>query len=210
MKYCPSLWFKFDTLSSFPGGSESRVCLQCRRPGFNPWVRMIPRRRKWQPNPVFLPGKSYGWRSLAGYSPWGCKELDTTQRLNSNNNDGDDDKHFLKQLLCQALSLALYTYESVHTSSNPDRNLRGRNYYHPHFTCWKLMHRNFQSFAKDTHLVIGRHAIWTKIYLKLCTWVNSCHKRCLRIKITNFLVSSEEREFFFCILWTVYCSVLYK
>ena len=34
--------------------------------------------RKWQPTPVFLPGKSHGWRSLAGYSPWGCKESDFT------------------------------------------------------------------------------------------------------------------------------------
>ena len=38
-------------------------------------------RRKWQPTPVALPGKSYGWRSLAGYSPWGHKESDTTGRL---------------------------------------------------------------------------------------------------------------------------------
>ena len=38
-------------------------------------------RRKWQPTPVFLPGKSHGQRSLAGYSPWGHKELDTTERL---------------------------------------------------------------------------------------------------------------------------------
>ena len=35
-------------------------------------------RRKWQPTPVFLPGKFHGQRSLVGYSPWGCKELDTT------------------------------------------------------------------------------------------------------------------------------------
>ena len=40
---------------------------------FDSWVRKIPWRRKWQPTPVFLPGKSHGWRSLAGYSPWGCK-----------------------------------------------------------------------------------------------------------------------------------------
>ena len=36
-------------------------------------------RRKWQPTPVFLPGKSHGLRSLVGYSPWGCKESDTTE-----------------------------------------------------------------------------------------------------------------------------------
>ena len=42
---------------------------------------MIYCRRKWQPTPVLLPGKSHGWRSLMGYSPWGRKESDTTERL---------------------------------------------------------------------------------------------------------------------------------
>jgi len=42
---------------------------------FDPWVRKTPWRRKWQPTPVFLPGESHGQRSLAGYSPWGHKEL---------------------------------------------------------------------------------------------------------------------------------------
>ena len=36
-------------------------------------------RRKWQATPVLLPGKSHGWSSLIGYSPWGCQELDTTE-----------------------------------------------------------------------------------------------------------------------------------
>ena len=40
--------------------------------GRSPW------RREWQPTPVFLPAKSHGQRSLAGYNPWGRKELDTT------------------------------------------------------------------------------------------------------------------------------------
>ena len=38
-------------------------------------------RRQWQPTPVLLPGKSHGWRSLVGYSPWGRKELDMTEQL---------------------------------------------------------------------------------------------------------------------------------
>ena len=37
-------------------------------------------RRKWQPSPVFLPGKSHEQRSLAGYSPWGGKESNTTEQ----------------------------------------------------------------------------------------------------------------------------------
>ena len=49
-----------------------------RRPGFDPCVRKIPWRRKCQPTPVFLTGKSHGWRSLAGYSSRGRKELDRT------------------------------------------------------------------------------------------------------------------------------------
>ena len=39
------------------------------------------RRRQWQPTPVLLPGKSHGQRSLVGFSPWGCEESDTTERL---------------------------------------------------------------------------------------------------------------------------------
>ena len=38
-------------------------------------------RRKSQPTPVLLPGESHGGRILVGYSPWGCKELDMTERL---------------------------------------------------------------------------------------------------------------------------------
>jgi len=39
----------------------------------------LPKRRKWQPTPVFLPGESHGQRRLAGFSPRGCKESDTTR-----------------------------------------------------------------------------------------------------------------------------------
>ena len=53
------------------------------RRGFDSWVRKIPWRRKWQPTPVFLPGKSQEQRGLAGYSPWGCKESDMTYQLNN-------------------------------------------------------------------------------------------------------------------------------
>ena len=49
------------------------------RPGFDPWVRKIPWRRKWQPTPVLLPGKFLGLRSFVGYRPWDWKELDMTE-----------------------------------------------------------------------------------------------------------------------------------
>ena len=57
---------------------------QCRRRSLDPWVGKIPWRRKGQPTPIFLPAKFLGQRSLAGYSPWGPKESDTTKQLNNN------------------------------------------------------------------------------------------------------------------------------
>ena len=57
----------------FPGSASGKepTC-QCRRyksSRFDPWLRKIPCRRKWQPTPVFLPGESQGLKHLAGYSP---------------------------------------------------------------------------------------------------------------------------------------------
>ena len=66
----------------FPGGLVVKnLSASAGNTGFNPWVRKIPWRREWPPTPVFLPGESHRQRSLAGYSPWGHKELDTTKRL---------------------------------------------------------------------------------------------------------------------------------
>ena len=59
---------------------------QCRRHErhrFDSWVGKIPWRRQWHPTPVLLLGESYGQRSLAGYSPWGRKESDTTEWLST-------------------------------------------------------------------------------------------------------------------------------
>ena len=61
---------------SFSGKESS---CQYRSHGFDPWDGKIPWRRKRHFTPVFLPGKSHGQRSLAGSSPWGCKEADTTE-----------------------------------------------------------------------------------------------------------------------------------
>ena len=55
--------------------------VNARRPRFDPSVRKIPWRRKWQPTPVFLPGEFHGQRSLVGYTPWGRKESDMTEQL---------------------------------------------------------------------------------------------------------------------------------
>ena len=55
---------------------------------FDPWVRTIPWRRKWQPTSVFLPGTSHGQGSLAGYSPRGHQESDTAEQLSTEYTEG--------------------------------------------------------------------------------------------------------------------------
>ena len=55
----------------------------CRTPEFDFWVRKIPCGREWQPTPVFLLENLHGQRNLVGYSLWGRKESDTTERLHS-------------------------------------------------------------------------------------------------------------------------------
>ena len=63
-------------------GKESACqCRSCWRCGFDLQAWEIPGRRKWQPTPVFLLEESHGQSNLAGYSPWGCKGLDTTEQL---------------------------------------------------------------------------------------------------------------------------------
>ena len=55
--------------------------LKCRRTRFDPWIRKIPWKRELLPTLVFLPGEFHRQRSLVGYSPWGRKESDMTERL---------------------------------------------------------------------------------------------------------------------------------
>ena len=84
-------------LSRWFSGKESACqCRRHRRLGFDSWVGKIPWRRKWQPTPVFLPGKSQRKRNLAGHSPWDCKESDMTKHTctyisNSPSNQGKAD-----------------------------------------------------------------------------------------------------------------------
>ena len=63
-------------------GSEVKVsACNAGGPGSIPGSGKIPWRWKWQPTPLFLPGESHGWKSLVGYSPWGRKESNMTERL---------------------------------------------------------------------------------------------------------------------------------
>jgi len=68
-----------------PGGVSGKEltckCRRLKRCGFHPCVGKIPRRRAWQPTPVFLPEESYGHRSLEGSGPSDCKKSDTAEAI---------------------------------------------------------------------------------------------------------------------------------
>ena len=86
---------------TFPGGSAGKkIPLQCRRPGFDPWVGKIPWRRERLSTLVVWPGEFPGL-----YSPWGCKELDTTERLS-------DETWLAPQPEVKLVPLAVETQES--------------------------------------------------------------------------------------------------
>ena len=92
---------------------KKKSTCQCRSRGFDSWVRKIPWRRKWQPTPVFLPGKCHGQRSLAGYIH-GAAELDMTQRLHF------PSFPFLKgELSTIFCGLQYLSYDRIYSSSFP-------------------------------------------------------------------------------------------
>ena len=65
-----------------------------------------PQRREWLPTPIFLPAEFHGQRNLAGYSPWGCKESDTTGQISL--------FHFFSQVLTDSPLLAQFTNQLRH------------------------------------------------------------------------------------------------
>ena len=85
--YDTDLWSKAHIPWGFPGGDSGKEltsqCRQHKRRGFNPWVGKIPWRRAWQLPPVFLPGESPWTEEPGGLQPWGCTELDMTERLST-------------------------------------------------------------------------------------------------------------------------------
>ena len=97
----------------FPVGPGCKECTcQCRRHKrheFDPCFGKTPWRRKWQPIPVFLPGESHGQRSLAGYSPWGCKESDTMEAT----------EHTFIYLICLAAACRIFSCSMWDPASQP-------------------------------------------------------------------------------------------
>ena len=104
-------WVSIWGLRRWSSSKESACqCRRCKKYGFNPWIRKIPWRRKWQPTPEFLTEESQVQRSLAGYSPWGCKELDTTEWLSAHTHTYT---HTNERITSFSLILSFYSCKTI-------------------------------------------------------------------------------------------------
>ena len=102
--------FVYTSKRVFPGSSASKkICLERRRPWFDSWVEKIPWRKDRLPTPVFLPGEFHEQRSLAGYSPWGRKDLDLTEWLSTA-------QHSI-QVQSKNVSVSFSMWISIHSSA---------------------------------------------------------------------------------------------
>ena len=84
MSFSKTVWQRFELRNSLNKGGMACSWVLMNRIFIKSDLRdIVPRcqRRQWHPTPVLLLGKSHGWRSLVGCSPWGCEELDTTEWL---------------------------------------------------------------------------------------------------------------------------------
>ena len=131
------------------GSGKESACQRRRRKRsrFSPWVGKIPWRKKWQPTLVLLPGKSSGQRRLAGYSPQGCKESDTTEQLSTSTS------------MCPKLGKLLQTLTPYLTATKPCLRLATLVFKN---TKWKSIHVDciVHVLCFDIHFV---HQILTTI-----------------------------------------------
>ena len=97
--------------------SRWRQCRRCKSHRFNPWIRKIPWRRKWQLTSLFLHGKFHGHRNLVGYIPRGRKESDTTDHA----------------CIAQHMESVLEETPSLLTITMPARNYLRTNCYKPYY-----------------------------------------------------------------------------
>ena len=156
-----------------------------RRCGLDPRVGKIAWRKKWQPTPIFLPGKSHGQRSLAGYSPWGCKvghRLATKQQqqriwsgifpkkayrwpmgenvLNITKHQGNANQNHMRY----HLTLARMT---INKKTKDDKCWQGCGEKRTHFyCCWKckLVQTSMENIMEVPQKIKSRAVVWSSSF----------------------------------------------
>ena len=107
-------------------------------------------RRKWQPIPVLLPGKYHGQKSLAGYSPWGCKESDTTERLSAHTHTHTythahtrTHTHIIKEVLQEELLSFYHKQAALKIDKRQGNSLTGSTNHMQYVNIFMIQFRQF-------------------------------------------------------------------
>ena len=135
-------------------------------PRFGPWVGKIPWRWAGQPTPVFLPGESHGQGRLAGYSPGGHRESDTTERLSRvrtlapDAQGGLSDRHTVFHLLLDLNQPFDETCISPSWSSVPGTGL---HHVGPASSSWEEQGSSW-NFAFESQEVLGSSPGWSRVF----------------------------------------------
>ena len=102
----------------FPGGSDGKEsALNNGTPGFDPWVGKIPGGGHGNSLQYSCLESPHGWRSLAGYSPWGHKELDRMERLSTAQHNYSHMLSLRSPEVTHLITRSLYTFTNIHTCS---------------------------------------------------------------------------------------------
>ena len=141
---------------------------------FDPWVRKTPCRRPWQTTPVFLPGESHGQRGLAGYSPKGYKESDTTEapeRARTHRILGREDTNsakFSKEIICIICHLSLPLQVGVPNKNTKTSTILSFSLFllHSHmYTCKCVWYIYVYISYTSIHIYVYTYISYTHIHI---------------------------------------------
>ena len=110
----------------------------------------IPWSRKWQPTPIFLPGKLHGQRSLVRYSPWGCKELDMTECAHTHT--------FTHRHIYGKVTSLGFWFSDSHSGNQVES---------PHCTCFFFspINVNIQSYPRGLAFSFPSHHLFRRVWI---------------------------------------------
>ena len=154
--------------------------MQCRKPGFDPWVGKIPWRRESLPIPVFWPGEFHGL-----YSPWGHKELDTTKQL-SPSLSGPAPVKFCKK---KTYTLEPSLDSALSRSFISSRGLQGKNEH--------IAHGNSENRALNYWHAVSIVLIHYSMYFSKTFMVNNITTLCTYCLLPSLSIPKEAFFLFF-------------
>ena len=174
-------------------------------------------RRQWQPTPVLLPGKSHGWKSLVGCSPWGRKELDTTKWLHFHFSLSCIGEGNGNPLQCSCMEnprdggawwAAVYGVAQSRTrlkwlSSSSSNHVCQRELMDIYFICWIIIQYYFIYFVAWTVLTLAIGC------LSGSSWVHLTYHLYCAFSILKHLISFQDRRYSWIVLHIPYLAFLF-